>query len=111
MAPRKRTQAPETISSVVPQGDQLRSLIALRDRLAAETDDTTWQRHKAECHCVCGMGDGRLLAALVKELRAVMAEIASMPEAEGRSKLDDIESAVADLDQHRRSRRSRAAGS
>lgn len=93
-----------TVALVVPQGDRLASLVALRDRLAFETDDTLWAKHKRECNCQCGMGDGRLLVALVKELRAVIAEIDSLPEREGRSKLDDIVASVASLDGHRRSR-------
>lgn len=79
-----------TIAAVVPSGDRRASLEAIRDRLALETEDTLWMRHKAECHCVCGMGDGRLLAALVKELRAVMTELAALPNGSEVSKSDDL---------------------
>lgn len=79
-----------TIAEVTPHGNRLDALIAIRDRLAAETDDTLWSRHKEECSCVCGMGDGRLLVALVKELRAVLLEIDEMPEARQGSPSDDL---------------------
>jgi hypothetical protein len=64
--------------------------------LAEETNDVTWSKHKAECRCSCGMGDGRVLVALVKELRAVIAELESLPSAKGASKLDKIAAGVAD---------------
>lgn len=104
--------APSTnpISRVVPAGDRRASLEALRDRLAFETDDLKWSKHRAECHCVCGMTDPRALVALVKEIRAVVADIAALPEPEGKSELDRIVSAVADLGQHRRSRAARRTG-
>ncbi len=94
----------DSISAVAPNGDRRATLVAIRNRLADETDDTTWAKHKNECTCVCGMGDGRLLVALTKELRTVDAEIAALPEPKGASKLDEIASSVADLDKHRRSR-------
>ena len=111
-APRKRATPPapveqvadNPISKVVPGGERRASLEAMRDRLALETDDLKWSKHRAECHCVCGMTDPRALVALVKEIRAVVAEIAGLPEVEGKSELDHIASAVADLNQHRRSR-------
>ncbi len=97
------------ISEVVPGGGQRASLEAIRDRIALETDDTLWAKHKATCHCECGMGDGRLLVALAKELRAVIAEIEALPGTGGRSALDDIAASVTVLDPHRRSRTSRRA--
>ena len=79
-----------TIADVVPLGDRLDSLKAIRDRLAEETSDTLWNKHKEECSCVCGMGDGRMLVALVKELRAVITEIESMPVAKEQSPSDQL---------------------
>lgn len=55
-----------------------------------------------------------MLVALVKELRAVEAELAALPQVEGGHPLDAIVATVASLDEHRRTRtprRSAAAGS
>lgn len=68
-----------SITAVVAKGDRRQSLIAMRNRLASEANDVTWAKHKAECRCSCGMGDGRVLVALVKELRAVIAELEALP--------------------------------
>src|SRR4051812_41948930 len=89
-------QAREPLSTVVPRGDLRESLEAIRDRLAAETDDTRWAKHKAICECECGMGDGRVLVALAKELRAVIDAIEALPEERGDSKLDRIAAGRAD---------------
>lgn len=76
---------------VVSEGDRRASLVAIRDRLADEMDDVTWQKHKAECRCLCGMGDGRTLVNLAKELRTVIAEIDELPGGvERRSKSDEL---------------------
>lgn len=80
----------ERIGDVVPLGDRRASLEAIRDRLAAETNDTLWQRHKEECECFCGMGDGRLLVAIVKELRAVIAELETLPVSAEKSTSDQL---------------------
>lgn len=78
-----RTRKPETkpnpISTVVPRGDHRESLIAIRDRLAAETDDLQWSKHRSECHCVCGMTDVRALVALAKKIEETLAAIAALP--------------------------------
>jgi hypothetical protein len=82
--PRTREAAAEQppanpISTVVPKGDHRASLIAIRDRLAAETDDLKWSKHKRECACVCGMTDPRALVALAKKLEETLAAIAALP--------------------------------
>ena len=89
------TALERSIAAVVPQGDLRASLEAIRDRLAEETDDTLWARHKRECNCQCGMGDGRLLVALTKRLSEVLAELAALPGVAGVSKLDRIADELA----------------
>ena len=83
---------------------------AIRDRLAAETDDLKWSKHKRECNCQCGMADIRALVALSKELREVMAKLEALPDKGGRSDLDLIAASVTALDEHRRTRPARRAG-
>lgn len=92
------------IKTVALKGDRRQILIAIRDRLAAETEDARWAQHKRECTCTCGIGDGRVLVALVKELRSVLGELAALPGAEKESELDRIAGRVDEL-APRRSRR------
>jgi hypothetical protein len=98
---------------VVPKGDRRRALVALRDRLAQETDDTLWAKHKRECNCQCGMGDGRLLVALVKELRDTLRELDSLPDEGRESAVDKLTSRVSatrdELSEKRTTRRRSAA--
>ena len=84
------TRRRRAIARVVPDGERRASLEAIRDRLAEETDDTLWAKHKRECVCTCGMGDGRLLVALAKELRAVIAELETLPAAKETSTSDQL---------------------
>ena len=100
-----------TVSSVVPEGDRRRSLEAIRDRLAAETDDARWTRHKRECICACGLGDGRVLVALVAELRKVIDEIDALPNGGEVTPLDELAAAVDELAPRRSRRRTNAASS
>lgn len=94
--PLDRSDPARRIVDVISSGDRRAILEAVRDRLGFETDDNLWQRHKAECVCTCGMGDGRLLVALTKELRAVLAELAGLPdEGEGKSDLDKLDDELA----------------
>jgi len=90
-----REPAKKTVAKVVPEGDRRASLEAIRDRLASETDDTLWAKHKRECNCQCGMGDGRLLVALVKELRETIRELDSIPPASKESTIDRLRTQVA----------------
>jgi hypothetical protein len=92
---------------VIPKGDHRASLIAIRDRLAEETDDTLWAKHKRECNCQCGMGDGRLLVALTKRLSEVLAEIAALPAA---GKVTQLDRLADDLAPRRAQRRTATSG-
>src|SRR5258705_11069822 len=75
--------APSKIATVVPKGNLRASLIAIRDRLAVETDDVKWARHKRECNCQCGMADIRALVALTKRLEETLAAIEALPKQAG----------------------------
>ncbi len=101
--------AEDSVAQVIPQGDRRDSLVALRDLLAGEVDDAKLATHRRDCVCHCGMADLRALVALTKQISALMAEIDSLPETEGKSKLDDIVASVATLDTHRRRRAPRGA--
>jgi hypothetical protein len=97
LPPRARAAAkPGGIATVVPKGDHLASLIAIRDRLAAETDDIQWAKHKRECVCQCGMADIRALVALTKRLEETLAAIAAIPAApKEASAVDKVRAAAA----------------
>jgi hypothetical protein len=95
MPPRARADAAE-ISTVVPKGDLLASLIAIRNRLAAETDHVKWAKHRRECNCQCGMADIRALVALTKRLEETLAAIAAIPAApKEASAVDKVRAAAA----------------
>lgn len=97
------------LADTVAGGDHRDSLVAMRNMLAAEADDVTWEKHKRECRCVCGMGDGRTRVALLKELRAVLDAIEALPAEKEGSRLDDIAANVADEVAQRRSLRGAVA--
>jgi hypothetical protein len=78
------------LSTVVTRGDLRESLEAIRDLLAGDADDVTWEKHKAECSCVCGMGDGRTRVAIVKELRAVLEALEALPGGKEATAVDGI---------------------
>jgi hypothetical protein len=78
------------LAEVIAGGDLRASLIAIRDRLADEVADARRAVHKRECTCVCGIGDARVVVAVVKELRVVLTAIDALPDAERKSKSDDL---------------------
>lgn len=84
------------VLDVIASGRRAESLRALRDRLASELDEERAAEHKRECRCTCGMGDGRVIVALVKELRAVIAELDSLADGQEVSELDVIAAGVQD---------------
>ena len=69
-----------SLAEIVQRGDYRETLVAMRDRLAEEADDTRWAQHKSECICVCGLGDGRTLIAVIKELRVMLVLIDALPD-------------------------------
>lgn len=84
------------IAAIVPKGNLRASLIAIRDRLAIETDDVKWARHKRECNCQCGMADIRALVALTKRLEETLAAIEALPKQAGEvSAVDRVVAASA----------------
>jgi hypothetical protein len=97
-----------SIAAVIPEGDRRESLVAIRDRLALETDDTLWAKHKRECNCQCGMGDGRLLVALTKRLSEVLAELAALPDE--KSEVSDLDRLADELAPRRATRRTATSG-
>lgn len=96
---------PIDVLTVVASGDRAKSLRVLRDRLAQELDEERAAVHRRECHCVCGATDGRTTVAIIKELRAVIAELDAMPAEEEDTRLDRIAAARADDLAARRTRR------
>jgi hypothetical protein len=70
-------------------------LQAIRDALASELE----------------VAAGSVAASLARELRAVLAEIAALPDEKVSTPLDVIVASVASLDEYRRSRHSSPAGS
>ena len=82
--------------------------MAIRDRLAAETDDVAWARHKRECNCQCGMADIRALVALTKRLEETLAAIEALPKApKEASAVDNVIAAAAKRRDELAARRSR----
>lgn len=69
-------------------------LDAVRERLVAQIDAGA---HLDDCACECppGTGDGRVLAALVKELRAVLADLDALPGGAG-EEADPIDGLAAE---------------
>jgi len=78
------------LSTVVAAGTYREQLEAQAARLAAEADETTWDKHKRECICVCGMGDGRTLVAVLKQLDVVLSKLDSLPDAKKESRSDEL---------------------
>lgn len=101
-----------TIAQIVPDGDLRASLVAIRDRLAFETDEVQWARHKRECNCQCGMADIRTLVALTKRLEETMAALEALPKApEEVSEVERVRAAsAARRDELAQRRKSRASG-
>jgi hypothetical protein len=100
---------PPLIADVVATGNRRNSLIALRDRLASELDEERAAKHKRECSCTCGMGDGRVIVAIGKELRAVIDELDRIPGAQEEDPLDVIAAGVTDELAGRRAARGASA--
>jgi hypothetical protein len=95
--------ASRSIAEVVPEGDLRASLEAMRDALAAQTDEIDLQ-HRQGCRCSCGPRDGQLLAALTKRIEEIVLRIADLPEEEGKSDLDRLSARVDDLAPRRAAR-------
>jgi len=93
------------VQGVVASGDRAATLRVLRDRLAEELDEERAAEHRRECSCVCGMGDGRVIVAIIKELRAVVEELDGLPATDEESELDRIAAGRADEVAERRTRR------
>jgi hypothetical protein len=70
------------------------TLLALREKLLSALADM----HKPGCPCECGPApDARQLAALAREIRAVVAEIDALPPAEETGISGDLRNRVADV--------------
>src|SRR5688572_25378105 len=97
---------------VVQRGDLLDSLIAIRDLLADDADSALWDKHRAECKCVCGMVDVRARVAIVKQLHVVLDAIAAKPGAKEATAVDGIVArAAAKRDELAARRANRVSGS
>src|SRR5688572_12969045 len=76
--------SPGRLTDEVASGDLLRSLVALRDTLAAKID-------AGPCtHCGGPRGEMAGMASTTKELRAIIAEIEAIPDAAEVTFLDTI---------------------
>lgn len=65
----------------------------LRSKLLAEVESGG---HKDTCDCECGTAaDGRVLTALTKELRAIVAELDALPAPAERSVSADLRARIA----------------
>ena len=75
--------------------ERVRALRALKTLLATALEPP---EHQEGCPCECGPppGDGRVLAALSRELRAVLLEIEKLPGVEEDDPLDHIAASVED---------------
>lgn len=102
----------KSISEAVSTGNLRASLEAIRDRLAAETDEVRWAKHRRECNCQCGMADIRALVALTKRLEETMQAIEALPAVKGEvSAVDRVRAAAgAKRDELAARRAARAAG-
>lgn len=85
-----------TLAQIIALGDLRNSLVAIRDRLAAELDDLKWARHKNECKCLCGMSDIRAYVAGTKRLEETLNAIEALPAPEREvSAVDNVLAAAA----------------
>jgi hypothetical protein len=97
-------------ASLIKSGSRLNGLKAIRDRLA---DELSNEGHQRGCECECGPSgaDGRVVASLSKELRAVLLDLESLGVRAEVSPLDHLAAAVGDeLAAARTRRQSAAAG-
>jgi hypothetical protein len=98
------------LAEIVAAGNYRAALDAMADRLAHEADDTRWAQHKRECKCICGLGDGRTLVAVLKLLDVVLAKREALPQGREVTPLDRLAAAVDEL-APRRDRKAAASGS
>lgn len=73
--------------------DRRAVLVLARDKLLAELESGG---HAAGCDCTCGpVADGRVLAAVTKELRATVAELDALPVPNEGSVSSDLRARIA----------------